>query len=134
MRYLTACVKESLRLYGSGPAIGRVTSQEIEIEGHVIPAQTEIWLSIMLLHRDEKYFPNSEMFDPDRFYSESGPEKHPYAFTPFSVGPRNCIGQKFAMMEVKIILSSILRKFNAHAEIAMKDVRMSPELVLKPKN
>ena len=134
MKYLTACVKESLRLYGSVPAIGRVTSQEIEIEGHVIPAETEVFLSIMLLHRDEKYFANPEMFNPDRFYSESGPEKHPYAFTPFSAGPRNCIGQKFAMMEVKIILSSILRKFNAHAEIAMKDVRMSLELVLKPKN
>jgi len=133
MKYLTACIKESLRLYGSVPSIGRVTSQDVEIEGHVIPAGTEISLNMMVLHRDEKYFPNPERFDPDRFFSDSVPEKHPYAFTPFSARPRNCIGQKFAMMEVKVILSSILRKFNVHAEVPMKDILMAPELVLKPK-
>jgi len=134
MKYLTSCVKESLRLYGSVPAMGRVTAQEVEIEGHVIPAGTELFLNLMVLHRDEKYFPDAEKFDPDRFYSDSGLEKHPYAYTPFSAGPRNCIGQKFAMMEVKVMLSSILRKFNVHAKIPMKDILMAPELVLKPKN
>jgi len=134
MKYLTACVKESLRLYGSVPAIGRVTAQEVEIEGHIIPAGTVLFLNIMVLHRDEKYFPDAEKYDPDRFYSDSGHEKHPYAYTPFSAGPRNCIGQKFAMMEVKVMLSSILRKFNVEAKIPMKDVLMTPELVVKPKN
>jgi len=134
MKYLTACVKESLRLYGSVPAIGRVTAQEVELEGHIIPAGTELFLNIMVLHRDEKYFPDAEKYDPDRFYSDSGHEKHPYAYTPFSAGPRNCIGQKFAMMEVKVMLSSILRKFNVEAKIPMKDVWMTPELVVKPKN
>ena len=52
MKYLTACIKESLRLYGSVPGIGRVTSELVEIEGHVIPPGTEISLILMVLHRD----------------------------------------------------------------------------------
>ena len=72
MTYLTAVIKESLRLYSSVPVLGRVTSHQVEIEGHHIPAGTEINLNIMMLHRDEKYFPDPEMFDPDRFYSDSG--------------------------------------------------------------
>eukprot|EP00092_Neocalanus_flemingeri_P025304 GFUD01027436.1.p1 GENE.GFUD01027436.1~~GFUD01027436.1.p1 ORF type:complete len:533 (+),score=87.75 GFUD01027436.1:107-1600(+) len=134
MKYLTACIKESLRLYGSIPSIGRVTSEEVEIEGHIIPAGTEIMLLIFMLHRDPKYFPDPEKFDPDRFYGDEIQERHPYAYTPFSAGPRNCIGQKFAMMEEKIILSSILRKFNMKAEVEMKDMLITPEIVLKPRN
>ena len=131
MKYLTACVKESLRLYPSVPAIGRVTAEEVEIEGNSIPAGTEIMLVIMMLHREEKYFPDPERFDPDRFLIDQGLQKHPYAYTPFSAGPRNCIGQKFAMMEERIILSSILRKFNVSAKVPMKDILMSPEIVIK---
>eukprot|EP00092_Neocalanus_flemingeri_P040111 GFUD01043692.1.p1 GENE.GFUD01043692.1~~GFUD01043692.1.p1 ORF type:complete len:498 (+),score=79.92 GFUD01043692.1:126-1619(+) len=134
MKYLTACIKESLRLYGSVPSIGRVTAEEVEIEGHVIPAGTDIWLQIPILHRDPKYFPEPEKFSPDRFFNEQTQERHPYSYTPFSAGPRNCIGQKFAMMEEKIILSSILRRFKLKAEIEMKDMLIAPELVVKPRN
>eukprot|EP00090_Calanus_glacialis_P026770 TRINITY_DN42081_c0_g1_i1.p1 TRINITY_DN42081_c0_g1~~TRINITY_DN42081_c0_g1_i1.p1 ORF type:complete len:495 (+),score=97.38 TRINITY_DN42081_c0_g1_i1:91-1575(+) len=134
MKYLTACIKESLRLYGSVPGIGRVTSEPVEIEGHVIPPGTEISLILMVLHRDSKYFPDPEKFDPARFYIDQAQERHPYAYTPFSAGPRNCIGQKFAMMEEKVILSSILRRFNMKAEVQMKDILMAPEIVIKPRN
>ena len=134
MKYLTACIKESLRLYCSVPVIGRVTGQEVELGGHLIPVGTEITLNIVTMHKDEKYFPDPDRFDPDRFYTEQSLEKHPYAYTPFSAGPRNCIGQKFAMMEVKVTLSAILRKFCVQGMVPMKDILVAPELVLKPKN
>ena len=86
------------------------------------------------MHRDQRFFPQPEKFDPDRFFTEQGSDKHPYAFTPFSAGPRNCIGQKFAMMEVKVTLSAILRKFNVQGKVPMDDILMAPELVLKPRN
>ena len=134
MQYLNACIKESLRIYGSVPSIARVTSEDMEIEGHLVPANTEICLNIAILHRDPKYFPDPERFDPERFFGDQNAERHPYAYAPFSAGPRNCIGQKFAVMEEKVILSSILRRFNMKAEIQMKDMDIIPELVIRAKN
>ena len=134
MRYLTACIKESLRLYGSIPSIARVTSDDLEVEGHLIPAKTEICLLFAILHRDPTYFPDPERFDPERFLLEGKSKRHPYAYVPFSAGPRNCIGQKFAMMEEKVIISSILRRFTMTATIDMKDMLIVPEIVIKPKD
>ena len=134
MRYLASCIKESLRLYPSVPSIGRVTGEQLEIEGHIIPPGTEITLHIMMLHRDSKYFPDPEKFDPDRFFiTDDDKDRHPYAFTPFSAGLRNCIGQKFAMMEEKVVISNILRRFDMKAMIPLNDTLIAPELVLKPK-
>ena len=105
----------------------------MEIEGHLVPANTEVVLNLAILHRDPNYFPDPEKFDPDRFFANQSVERHPYAYIPFSAGPRNCIGQKFAMMEGKVILSSILRRFNMRADIQMKDMAIIPELVIKAK-
>ena len=116
-------------LTGSVPGIGRFTSEEVEIEGNVIPAGTEIALQIMILHRDPEYFPDHEKFDPNRFLDSEVLNRHPYAYTPLSAGRKNCIGQKFAMMEEKIILSSILMRFNLLAEVEINDMLIAPELL-----
>ena len=116
------------------PAISRVTSEDMEIEGHLVPANTEVCLNLAVLHRDPIYFPDPEKFDPDRLFAVQSIERHPYAYTPFSAGPRNCIGQKFAMMEEKVILSSILRRFNLKADVPMKDMAIDPELIIRAKH
>jgi len=134
MKYLSACIKESLRIYGSVPSIARVTTEDMVVEGFTIPANTEVCLNFAMLHRDNKYFPDPEKFDPDRFFGDEAVLLHPYAYAPFSAGPRNCVGQKFALMEEKVILSSILRRFNMKADKQMKDMDIIPELVIKPKD
>jgi len=134
MKYLESCLKESLRLYQSVPVISRVLAEDIELLGYKIPAKTNIILANFILHRNKEAFPNPDSFDPDRFSSSNSSKLNPYAYVPFSAGPRNCIGQKFALMEEKVMISSLLRRFCFHSAVKPEDIPLLAELILRPKN
>ena len=70
-----------------------------------------VWIPIVGIHRDEKYYPNPELFDPERFNDENKHNIDPYTYMPFGVGPRNCIGSRFALLETKILFYHLLSKF-----------------------
>ncbi|XP_071538563.1 cytochrome P450 4C1-like [Panulirus ornatus] len=133
MKYTENCIKENLRLYPPVPFYSRDLHEDITIGKYRIPAGTTIKNVIFMLHRDPAQFPNPEVFDPDRFLPEIAAKRHPYAYVPFSAGPRNCIGQKFAMMEMKIVTSSILRKFKVESVKSPKDLELLGELILRCK-
>nr|CAD7431983.1 unnamed protein product [Timema monikensis] len=134
MKYLEQVIKESLRLYPSVPFIQRHLNQDIQLDEYLIPAGTMLTFEIFFAHRNPKYFPNPDQFDPDNFRLENIQARHPYAYIPFSAGPRNCIGQKFALQEEKTILSYLFRHYSVRCLDKMEDVILLGELVLRPEN
>ncbi|CAN7996058.1 unnamed protein product [Ixodes hexagonus] len=94
LKYMDRVTKECQRLYPSVPFIGRTVTKELKLGDFVLPEDTTIDIFIYALHRDPKIFPDSEVFDPERFSSENSASRHPFAFIPFSAGSRNCIGKK----------------------------------------
>ncbi|GLH16741.1 Cytochrome P450 4c3, partial [Gryllus bimaculatus] len=111
MKYLEYVIKETLRLFPSVPLFVRELDEDVKIEGVNFVAGTAVLLAPIIMHKHPQYFPNPEKFDPERFTPENVRGRHPYAYVPFSAGPRNCIGQKFAMMEMKAAVSKILRNY-----------------------
>jgi cytochrome P450 family 4 len=91
-----------------------------------------VTVPIYNVHRNPVYFPNPEKFDPDNFLPEKVLKRHPYAYIPFSAGPRNCIGQKFALLEEKTALSSILRHYEVRSLDKREDIHLMVELILRP--
>ncbi|KRK06141.1 cytochrome P450 4d1 isoform X2 [Drosophila yakuba] len=112
LHYVDLCVKETLRMYPSVPLLGRKVLEDCEINGKLIPAGTNIGISPLYLGRREELFSEPNSFKPERFDVVTTAEKlNPYAYIPFSAGPRNCIGQKFAMLEIKAIVANVLRHY-----------------------
>ncbi|XP_035223414.1 cytochrome P450 4c3-like [Stegodyphus dumicola] len=131
MNYLECVLKESQRLYPSIPMIGREVDEDTSICGYTIPKGTSCIVLTYQLHRDKDVFPDSEKFDPDRFLPENSLNRHPFAYIPFSAGPRNCIGQRFAVMEQKTIISHILRNYTLESLDPRDTIPPATELILR---
>ncbi|CAL8105562.1 unnamed protein product [Orchesella dallaii] len=135
MKYLECCIKEGLRLFPSAPFIGRKLRKDVELDdGVVLPSGITVWIYFYFLHRDPNIFPDPEKFDPMRFSREDNHARHPFSYLPFSAGPRNCIGQKFAMMEEKVLLATIFRRFSVQAAERLEDVNVLCDVITRPEN
>lgn len=125
MKYLEMVIKEAQRLYPSVPMIGREPTEYITLSGTTIPPGTNLNLFIMAMGYNDKVFPEPYKFDPERFSIENlSKRSSAYEYVPFSAGPRNCVGQKFAMLELKSVVSKIVRYFEvlpAKDELISKD-------------
>ncbi|KAI5735236.1 hypothetical protein M8J77_016046 [Diaphorina citri] len=132
MKYLERVIKESLRLFPSVPFIGRVLTEEVQVGEYLLPVGCMLNIEIVSLHRCADQYPNPEVFQPDNFLPENVQKRHNYSYIPFSAGPRNCIGQKFALLEEKCVLASILRKFKVISLEKLDDVTIMIDLILRP--
>lgn len=110
LTYTTAVLKEVLRLQPPVDLFFRSALQEDSIGDHIINAGDMVIISPFHTHRLPKYWPNPEGFDPDRFLKELD-EAHKFAYIPFSVGPRQCLGRIFAMKELTLILAMIVQRY-----------------------
>ncbi|NXF41873.1 CP4V2 protein, partial [Nyctibius bracteatus] len=132
LRYLECVAKEALRIFPSVPLFGRTLREDCCISGYQIPKGTNVLVITYALHRDPEIFPDPEEFRPERFFPENCKGRHPYAYVPFSAGPRNCIGQRFAQMEEKALLALILRRFWVESCHKPEELHMTGELILRP--
>ncbi|XP_061575056.1 cytochrome P450 4V2-like [Cololabis saira] len=132
LKYLDCVIKEALRLFPSVPFFARSLCEDCHIQGFMLPKGANAVIITYALHRDPRYFPDPEEFRPERFFPENSAGRPPYAYVPFSAGLRNCIGQRFAQMEEKVVLASVLRKFNVKACQRREDLCPVGELILRP--
>ena len=134
MKYLESIIKESLRLHPPVPLFGRILEEDTRIEEHVIPKGTELGIDVVSLHTNPEYWDHPLSFDPERFYDEKFAKRNPYVYVPFSAGSRNCIGQKFAMLELKIMVYYVMSNFQIKSMQAEKDVQECIDIIHKSMN
>ncbi|GFY42647.1 cytochrome P450 4c3 [Trichonephila inaurata madagascariensis] len=132
LKYLDCVIKETQRLFPTVPLIGRRLLEETNICGYTLPKGSNCIILIELLHKDKDVFPYPKKFDPDRFLPENLIKIPESAYIPFSAGPRNCIGQKFGLMEIKTIFSFILRNYTIESLDSRDNVLPIPQFSLHP--
>lgn len=134
MKYLEAVIKEALRLYPSVPFYARNVYENVEYDGGILPKGLTLTINAYGMHRNPELFPEPLKFLPERFISENATGRLPYGYIPFSAGLRNCIGQKYAMLEMKATLSTILRHYELMPTVPKHDLQITAETVLKSDN
>ncbi|XP_012539613.1 cytochrome P450 4C1 [Monomorium pharaonis] len=132
LKYLDRVIKETLRIFPSVPIISRKLEEDVKLDNYTIPKGTEVILAIILTHRCSEVWPDPMKFDPDRFLPENSKHRNPYAYVPFSAGPRNCIGQRFALLEEKIVLTAVLRKWRVKSVKTLDTIVYGGSLILRP--
>ena len=104
-------MNESLRLNPPLAQVNRECVDGYKFNDIYIPAGLQVIITVYFLYRDHDVWPNPEKFDPERFRSPAKDTRHPYQFLQFGLGPRSCIGMRFALMEIKIALVKFLMKY-----------------------
>ncbi len=111
LKYTRQVIDETLRLYPTAWTISRTPLEADVIAGYRIPAGSVVAMSMYLTHRHPAFWEDPEEFKPERFAPAQAAQRHPFAYLPFSAGPRQCIGNNFALMEAQLILAMIEQRY-----------------------
>ena len=131
--YTNKVVRESMRLYPPAWVLSRRPVEDVKIGEYVVPAGSNVIVSPWVTHRDARFFPNPEAFEPDRWSPETEQTLPKFAYFPFGGGPRSCIGNNFALMEAAILLASVAQRFEISL-VAGHKVEPMPSITLRPAN
>jgi cytochrome P450 len=133
LRYTRLVIEESLRLYPPTWVTARTPTAHDEIGGHRIPAQSVLLLSPYVLHRHPAFWEHPERFAPERFTPERATGRPRFAYFPFGGGPRRCIGQNLAMLEMQAILAMVAQAYEMHF-VPGPPVEPDARLTLRPRH
>ena len=122
-----------MRLYPPAWALARTVIEDFDLDAYRIPAGSNIVMSQWIMHHDSRFFPQPDEFDPDRWSSAACQNLPRFAYFPFGGGPRQCIGASFAMNEIMLILTSILRRYRL-VRVHNDPVLPVPSLTLRPRS
>ncbi|KAL3862144.1 hypothetical protein ACJMK2_008133 [Sinanodonta woodiana] len=111
LEYLTMVIKEGMSYHCPVPFIQRQFTKDFELEGNIFPTGTCVTIQVFGVHHNETVWNKPMEFIPERFSKENIAKMDSYQFVPFSAGPRNCIGQHFAMNEEKVILAKLVHRY-----------------------
>ncbi|XP_078574395.1 cytochrome P450 4A4-like isoform X2 [Branchiostoma floridae x Branchiostoma japonicum] len=132
MKYITLCIKESLRIYPPVPKILRELEEPLTFpDGKTVQKGTTIFVGLQRMHHNPNIWDRPEEYDPLRFSPDKSSRRHPYTFLPFSAGPRNCIGQHFAMNELKTAVALILQRFRLTPDDSLPEPVPVHKIVLR---
>lgn len=128
-KFLDACLSETLRMYPPAHVTERQCTKEYKVPGTDVVIQPKILVGVPIysIHHDERYWPEPEEFRPERFLPENKEDIKSGTYLPFGLGPRNCIGMRFAQMEAKLAIAKILLDFelscvSGHEEVSFGTV------------
>lgn len=130
--YTEQVVSEAMRLYPPIYVIARRASEDTEIGGYPVPRGAEVIVWVYMAHRDPRFFPDPEVFRPERFTKEQLATLPRHAYLPFGGGPRACIGKTFAMMEARLILATLAQRHRV-ALAPGQGLDPKPRITLTPK-
>nr|CAX94851.1 CYP4L18 protein [Cnaphalocrocis medinalis] len=129
MRYLESVIKESLRLYPSVPIIERAIAEDSDLAGYHVPKGTNLVLDFLNMQRNAALYEDPLEFRPERFLEVS---RNAFHWLPFNAGARNCIGQKFAMMEIKVTVAMVVNNFKILP--SSEEPELASTLILRSRN
>lgn len=118
-----------MRKYPPVTNLNRVATKPYKVEGtdFTFEVGTQLWIPVYALHHDPEYFPNPEVFDPERFTSDKVAQRNNATYLPFGDGPRNCIGLRFGMMQARVGLVTLLSNY----DISLSEKSVHPLIIDK---
>jgi cytochrome P450 len=130
--YTEAVVMETLRLYPPAWSLGREAAAPLQVQGYEVRTGDQMFLNVWSLHRDPRFFPEPERFLPERWLDGLAKKLPRFAYAPFGGGPRQCIGNAFAMMEATLLLATIARRFRLEL-LPGQNLDPLPSITLRPR-
>ncbi|WP_067475034.1 cytochrome P450 [Actinomadura hibisca] len=116
LTHLDRALRETMRLYPPGPYGAREATEDLTLGEYTVPAGTAIFYPFWAVHMNPEYWPDPQVFDPDRFTPEASAQRPRLAYIPFGIGPRSCEGAALATVEAQLVLAVLLKRF--HFELA----------------
>ncbi|HKS26895.1 MAG TPA: cytochrome P450 [Pyrinomonadaceae bacterium] len=133
LRYTEMVLAEAMRLYPPAWILGRRALKDYQAGGFHIPAGSIVVLSPYVMHRDPRYYPEPERFDPERWTMEAKEARPQFSYFPFGGGPRRCIGEGFAWMEGVLVIAALARHWRMRL-VPGHPVEMWPMVTLRPRH